>query len=159
MSVVSTKHGEILLVEQTEKEHEARQVPSVVGSRQTIRQMQSNVPCQPPEEPDPWMQFLHKQGRTVRGQEGSRSGQAPSPAMLSEDAIAKKVKARVAASIATQVREQVGQATQTAQPMTGSPALSGRWSLCMMREMLDEQTLRLEELVAPKRRKDGAAHE
>ena len=37
-SVVFTKHGEVLIVEQSEREQETRQAPAVVGSRQTIRQ-------------------------------------------------------------------------------------------------------------------------
>ena len=163
-------------------QRDARQTPSVVGSRQTIRQKQTSAPVkegpgQPNEEPDPWMQFLHKQGRTVRGPDNSRSGPTAAPVpstMFSEDAVAKKVEARVAASIATQVREQLGQAMHASQAAAQdrfnniekqveslrTRVESQESSMQkMMCEMMDQPTLRLEDLIAPKRRKDGLAHE
>ena len=127
---------------------------------------------------DPWMQFLQSQGRAPQGADPSRNPQAGAASgqqsLVSEEAVAKKVEARVAATIASQVREQVGQALQGTQAATQEKftrieqqveALHVRVDTQesnlqrMMREMLEEQTLRLEELVAPKRRKDGAAHE
>ena len=182
-SVVFTKHGEVLIVEQSEREQETRPAPAVVGSRQTIRQMQAEGPArdptpQPVGDVDPWTQFLQSQGRAPRGADPSRNPQAGAASgqqsLVSEEAVAKKVEARVAATIASQVREQVGQALQGTQAATQEKftrieqqveALHVRVDTQesnlqrMMREMLAEQTLRLEELVAPKRRKDGAAHE
>ena len=183
MTVVPTKHGEVLIVEQSEKEQEVRHAPAVVASRQTIRQLQhsgqAKVAVGPnPEAPDPWMQFLQARGRAPCPPEGSRGGQMPGASsqqtVPSEEAVAKKVEARVAASIASQVREQVNQAMQVSQASNldkfdriekqvdalHTRVDSQESSLQkMMREMMEAQTLRLEELVAPKRRKDGASHE